>query len=561
MTETIAQPTVDHRPDPSGAILADAGLSVPMSALGGGVALLAWGVAMSWIGASLPDVGLSTWLAGLAVAAAVAATLAVGASRILAGELARTRATFAARHGLPVDERATASALADLRRQAEAGRQAPAEIAALEAKLAQLLCDRDALSAELSAAREAATQAVLDGLSEELIRDDIDEARHHNVTEGLLGRLPLDGISGARLTLRVGINEILDHASDDIRSVIAVTDQLAEGRLSARLSDQRAGLRAALQVSLNRAAERFQTTFADLTRHATEVQDETSDLSASAEELSKRTERTAGSLAETAEALEQITASIGATARLAQGARGFADSAREEARQSDEVVRAAIESMREIEAASAEISKTLSVINDIAFQTNLLALNAGVEAARAGEAGRGFAVVASEVRALAQRAGDAAEQIGALIGRSSDQISLGVQRVARTGDTLVTLGDRIDRIGDQVTEIAQAADDQSASVTEINRALGEIDSATQQNTAMFEEMSTANLSLKEAASQMLTLIERADSHGDRPRAEPAIRTAASVRERAREFGVVTADAEQIKNWDLAIAGAPGQRAS
>ncbi|MGB3689374.1 MAG: hypothetical protein WBA02_08750, partial [Jannaschia helgolandensis] len=50
----------------------------------------------------------------------------------------------------------------------------------------------------------------------------------------------------------------------------------------------------------------------------------------------------------------------------------------------------------------------------------------------------------------------------------------------------------------------------SSAAAEINRAMAEIDGATQQNTAMFEEITTANQSLKGSASQMLRLIEKFD---------------------------------------------------
>ena len=66
---------------------------------------------------------------------------------------------------------------------------------------------------------------------------------------------------------------------------------------------------------------------------------------------------------------------------------------------------------------SAEIGKTLDIINEIAESINLLALNASIEAARAGEVGRGFAVVAQEVGHLAENTKESLQNVNDVVTR------------------------------------------------------------------------------------------------------------------------------------------------
>jgi methyl-accepting chemotaxis protein len=127
-----------------------------------------------------------------------------------------------------------------------------------------------------------------------------------------------------------------------------------------------------------------------------------------------------------------------------------------------QVVGKAVTAMGELEQTAAEIAQITGVIDSIAFQTNLLALNAGVEAARAGEAGKGFAVVATEVRALAQRTSEAASQIKDLIGRSSDQVALGVNHVRETGQMLERVLTQFSRINDTIQQNAAMAEETTA---------------------------------------------------------------------------------------------------
>jgi len=154
-----------------------------------------------------------------------------------------------------------------------------------------------------------------------------------------------------------------------------------------------------------------------------------------------------------------------------------------------------VEAMAAITESSSRIGQIIGAIDEIAFQTNLLALNAGVEAARAGESGKGFAVVAAEVRALAQRASEAAREIKTLIEDSKSQVEQGVGIVGRNGQAIESIARQISGMNGVIVGIADGAREQTANLKQINDAVTEMERSTQANVSVVEQTTNAARSL------------------------------------------------------------------
>jgi methyl-accepting chemotaxis protein len=248
--------------------------------------------------------------------------------------------------------------------------------------------------------------------------------------------------------------------------------------------------------------------------------------------LSSRTEEQAASLEETAASMEELTGTVRQNAENARQASTLADAASHTASRGGVMMGQVVETMHGIADSSSKVGEIISVIDAIAFQTNILALNAAVEAARAGEEGRGFAVVASEVRTLAQRSATAAKEIKALIAQSTERVNAGSVLVGDAGQIIAEIVGSVQRVTDIVGEIATASQEQSTGIEQVNTAVTQMDEVTQQNAALVEEASAAAHALAEQADSLRGAVAVFTLHGE---ASPS--GGVSTRSLARQLGV------------------------
>jgi methyl-accepting chemotaxis protein len=232
------------------------------------------------------------------------------------------------------------------------------------------------------------------------------------------------------------------------------------------------------------------------------------------EEVSSGSQKLAEKSSQQAASVEKISVSLEKVSAMIRQNAGNADQADKLMKETNKIVETASDSMLNLTASMAEItrageetSQIIKAIDEIAFQTNLLALNAAIEAARAGEAGAGFAVVAEEVRNLAMRAAHSAQNTAAIVEDTTRKMGTGSEIVNSANTAFSKVAENTCKVGGFLGEITTGSNRQSEGIKQVITAGLEIETLIQNVVANAEESASVAEEMNAQAEQMRTFVE------------------------------------------------------
>ncbi|GGA84829.1 methyl-accepting chemotaxis protein [Ornithinibacillus halotolerans] len=343
---------------------------------------------------------------------------------------------------------------------------------------------------------------------------------------------------------------VSNRITKNLREVVNMTTEVAEGNLRVKSidydgKDEIGQLASAANLMKDNiqgilykvasASNTLNTRSGELSQSADEVREGSEQIASTMEELSTGSENQANSASNLAERMNDFLVKVQQSEENGQGIAQTSDKVLTLTNEGHELMKASVSQMQEIDTIvssvvdkvlgldkqSAEISKLVVVIKDIADQTNLLSLNAAIEAARAGEHGKGFAVVAEEVRKLSEQVAASVGEINTIvtsIQNETDQVvhSLnngyvevkeGTKRIEKTGENFETIYQSVTNMASKIADVSSNLRDIAGNSNNMNNLIEEIAAVSEESAAGVEQAAAS-------AQQTLSSMEEVSLNAD-----------------------------------------------